>query len=1434
MRVSKSILSQYLRTSCQRALYLTLQSSEDLSQKGLPLPLDARPSARFLRDAGIELERQTFNRLEKAFGVERVIGKKQNTVGGWGDLSLKKGLSRIGNEPAFLVHPSYSLKAIREIFLRNIGVKADDTALIPQLAKFVPDILAVGRLRPHDLQEVLPTGERRAIHEEDTRVPLSVVDIKHAQEANTSYEAEVALYAITLSNWLECNKLSSDFYVTSDIFLWTSGGIEDGRFSEMCVDPSVSIEQRLCALVMELSPINAPIYLQAIRRFFSEDLPTIIEIGMSNFEGLDWHVGSRCSSCDWLGHREWLAARDVMKLEENPDSYCFSKAEQNDQLSRVPIITRGARRILEKEGITQVRKLDKVDGEEEIFRKHTTLKSERRSLPATARAINTGEISIDQNRTDGGLAKYADLDVFLSVNFDSGAGQLTGIGIFVNFRQHTKFGERADVTKTWQQQFVVTGKTFESERVTVLAFLNYLAKIYTHVQDPSSEKGGEHADKTEAQLIFWDQRQYEELCLAVGRHITAILYSNEERTVRALVWLFPPEEIQELDTLDGRKPGAVFVQDIVRRLVHVPALHELTLFNVVEHYHWGEEQAQIPRPFYREPFTDAIPRERIYEIWTGTASSGTFTVKWGDTIKDQSQLVADFQKAIGAQSRALMHVVWRLRRDLGQRLKARAPRLDLKVPRWGQGVAYDAKLWQAWSAFSKAFDEVMAYRTFLSEPEEVEATFEGMRLENLIEVTNDKMTFRVAPDSAYTKIKPNDGFLCLSVDAIPGFLGLRVKDVITVDDLPPEFRDEKSGSRFLHKLFRIKLVFLDRSKLIATVVWNNWGQPEKNLRAAIFTQLGELALKNLTVVPSTVPNFQGNRLNKVLRTIGNPSIAVPTEETLSALGLSGIIVRPGESPITPAAEVLWKADELSIQTTRLPQDAALIAEWATESADLNESQQGAIEHALTHRLSIIWGPPGTGKTQACASLVHQLANFEGTRKDGSPYGILVTGPNYKAVGELAERVAGNLAKDKSAECKCYFIYSKNRDDKFKRPEASDGNFEVIETYADIHEDSFIEMINRLQHGDNVTIVAAVAHQCPRIAEQCGETTNSSALLPIFDFALIDESSQLSMDIAIPVLALLKSECQIAFAGDLLQMPPITRCDPPGGAEYLIGSVQNYFVKRFNIEEQRLLINYRSCNEIVSYIKCLGYPDEMSSKFPETRLSFIGDIGEQGDIPQNPNQINSEAWQTVLDPNHPIVAVTYPDGVSGQANQFEAECVVSIVILLRHVVSATLRGQNDVETNAVHTDESFWNVGIGIVTPHRAQRAIIVQKLLDAFPEVCPNLIEDAVDTVERFQGGQRHTIIVSFGVGDPDIIVGEERFLMQLERTNVAISRAMAKCILFMSDDIVAHIPADRKAIDTAHALKGVVDEWCNNATSYEIDDGESGTRKVIVRTRQN
>jgi len=41
----------------------------------------------------------------------------------------------------------------------------------------------------------------------------------------------------------------------------------------------------------------------------------------------------------------------------------------------------------------------------------------------------------------------------------------------------------------------------------------------------------------------------------------------------------------------------------------------------------------------------------------------------------------------------------------------------------------------------------------------------------------------------------------------------------------------------------------------------------------------------------------------------------------------------------------------------------------TDAVELNESQQAALEAAVRQKLTLIWGPPGTGKVSCCAACV---------------------------------------------------------------------------------------------------------------------------------------------------------------------------------------------------------------------------------------------------------------------------------------------------------------------------------------------------------------------------------------------------------------------------------------------------------------------------------
>lgn len=115
-----------------------------------------------------------------------------------------------------------------------------------------------------------------------------------------------------------------------------------------------------------------------------------------------------------------------------------------------------------------------------------------------------------------------------------------------------------------------------------------------------------------------------------------------------------------------------------------------------------------------------------------------------------------------------------------------------------------------------------------------------------------------------------------------------------------------------------------------------------------------------------------------------------------------------------------------------------------------------------------------------------------------------------------------------------------------------------------------------------------------------------------------------------------------------------------------------------------------------------------------------------------------------------MCVTYPEGVAGQWNQFEADLTAGLVALVADGLKAHLADEGP---------DWFWTKGIGVVTPHTAQKSLIRGGLRAAFPDGDPDRINGSVDTVERFQGQERWVILGSYAVGDPDTISQEADFL---------------------------------------------------------------------------
>ena len=129
-----------------------------------------------------------------------------------------------------------------------------------------------------------------------------------------------------------------------------------------------------------------------------------------------------------------------------------------------------------------------------------------------------------------------------------------------------------------------------------------------------------------------------------------------------------------------------------------------------------------------------------------------------------------------------------------------------------------------------------------------------------------------------------------------------------------------------------------------------------------------------------------------------------------------------------------------------------------------------------------------------------------------------------------------------------------------------------------------------------------------------------------------------VSLSLSALAALKDDARLIVAGDHLQMPPIVSLEPPVGAEYLVGSIQTYLIKRgfrIPIHVSELHENYRSSTQLVEFARTIGYPAQLSAVYPATAIHCRIPIAELTDtLP--PGLLWSDDWSKVLDPALSVV------------------------------------------------------------------------------------------------------------------------------------------------------------------------------------------------------
>jgi superfamily I DNA and/or RNA helicase len=261
----------------------------------------------------------------------------------------------------------------------------------------------------------------------------------------------------------------------------------------------------------------------------------------------------------------------------------------------------------------------------------------------------------------------------------------------------------------------------------------------------------------------------------------------------------------------------------------------------------------------------------------------------------------------------------------------------------------------------------------------------------------------------------------------------------------------------------------------------------------------------------------------------------------------------------------------------------------------------------------------------------------------------------------------------------------------------------------------------------------------------------------FDLVVVDEASQMNLAEAVTAAAFLRDDGQFLAVGDHRQMPPIVQ-------------------HTWDQTSRRDLARARPHLSLFAYLLELGFAHtalDESFRLPAEVADFLQrHVYAQDGIAlhsQNRQRLPAvqglDGWlRHALAPEHPIILIEHNDDSSQQANTCEA--------LVIEALAQAAVAQLGLDATR----------GVGIVVPHRAQKALLQARL---------PYLAGAVDTVERFQGGERDLILVSATVSDLAYAQSESDFLLEPRRLTVAVSRPKRKLIVLASQALFTLMPAD-------------------------------------------
>jgi DNA replication ATP-dependent helicase Dna2 len=1238
-RLSKRVISQFIRTGCRRRLRLDLYAGvRDRAQADVPAKDSSRPGLALLTQQGKQYERAKFLELETIFPdhVLRgplkpfdVLEERVFEVINLGDHIDGLQPHQFVLEAQFEITPSFRA-AHNFADLEDGSAVADGQRL--GFENLRPDIIHVVPPSNNQRRIIAPSGRLDRIGPADLRLGLQLIDIKISGEASPAHFSELAYYGMALAGWLEDTGRADRFVVLSEAAIWP--GSHDGstmhkfdREDRANNVPRRDLNRYLDGLDEDLEVMPPEVVIGRIQRFLSVDLREVL--AAPDWRALPWHIDHKCSGCDYLGYR-W-SRHDDENSETAPargaapdGRYCWPMAEREGHLSRVAGLTEGASGKLREFNIGNVAAVSVLPAGSPAFERHQALRAKRTVLRERAVVLNEQRPAAiaDRAGTSAILPRFADIRVAVSIDFDIGSGLTFAVGYRIDYGVPNAFQPRGNdgprygrVFHTIERPLLVLERSLQAEGEIVRLWLDHLVadihRLQGEILAGYRQNGSPDKKDVTLQFFLWDRLTFDHLCRVFGRHLDLLQAPVRigQVDVSPMAWVFPADAILDEPGFVGRASPISIVSDAVSSLMAAPIPHH---YGVIDFANSIEPESRLLangqswafhiNKFYRDPLSDQIPSERGHEIWEHAAPFADRDFQWHqETVRH----------VVKRKLHAISYVSEKLTRLLGDSLTAEAPAVGSIFQGSDRltGVGDDGQIIYQHARLMAAAQRLEVDLLMAMPPHEREARFRSARIGAVLvgdarrtalgalglngHVNDPRvLVLRLSERSKEARLKKGEYTWSLLPEAdLPDLQDLTVAQF---KSLHPDLANRNPIQHWeyrkkLREDMTVTILEVDRGACLLVVIAGRLIADALQLDL-LQMDLDEARGRFAILDPIVMDVFTG-KLKKALSDqtgIRNPPIAQnrPLFPDPSVAHVRAGRPR-GSQANGAAAEFIWNADVMAGSDSGVGAGPLLvIAERIAPG--LTDRQNLAIRAAVERRFSLWWGPPGTGKSRTAQAYVTALASDAVAA--GRPLRIAITGFTWVAIDNIAKRLPELLRAEEISDQVILARLSSTENADGVEPRLRD----FLLPMGDVGGEERIELERRLSECDGVTIVASTVDQMFKLGDP-------AICAPLFDIILIDEASQLDVGHAIVGLTKLADGGRVTVVGDDKQMAPIHPMESPEGIEHLLGSVYDFY-RHYRMHEgpdfpiTPIMLNrsFRSNREIIEFVREAGYGDDLEA------------------------------------------------------------------------------------------------------------------------------------------------------------------------------------------------------------------------------------------------